>query len=149
MLRPFFGKCGRNFTISRNVTFANPHKIEIGNDVYIATGAWLNGLGGLVIEDEVEISPYVVVDTCVHTFKEHSVFKGGSIVEPISIGNGSWLAAHTVVRAGVNIGSGVLVAGNAAVSKDVPDNMMVGGVPAKIIGPVVEKDPAKIIHSRF
>lgn len=149
MLRPFFGKCGRNFTVSRNVTFASPHKIEIGDNVYIATGAWLNGLGGLIIEDEVEISPYVVIDTCVHTFRDNSVRFGGSVIAPVRIGRGSWLASHALVRAGVTIGSGVLVAGNAAVAKDVPDNMMVGGVPAKIIGPVKPKDASKTIHSRF
>ena len=88
MLRPFFGKCGRNFTISRNVTFASPHNIEIGNDVYIATGAWLNGLGRLIIEDEVEISPYVVIDTCVHAFKDNSVRFGGSVIAPVRIGRG-------------------------------------------------------------
>jgi len=149
MLRPFFKKCGRNFTISRNVTFASPHNIEIGNDVYIATGAWLNGLGRLIIEDEVEISPYVVIDTCIHTFKDNSVRFGGSYVAPIRIGRGSWLAAHAVVRAGVTIGSGVLVAGNAAVTTDVPDNVMVGGVPAKVIGPRTEKDQASVIYGRY
>lgn len=149
MLHPFFAKCGRSFTISRNVTFANPHKIEIGNDVYIATGAWLNGLGGLVIEDEVEISPYVVIDTCIHTFKDNSVRFGGSIIAPVKIGRGSWLAAHAVVKAGVKIGSGVLVAGNAAVVKDVPDNVMVGGVPAKIIGPRAERNRTSVIYGRF
>lgn len=60
-------KCGRNFTVSQNATFANPHNIEIGNNVYIATGAWLNGLGGLVVEDEVEISPYVVGNRHMHS----------------------------------------------------------------------------------
>lgn len=149
LLRPFFKKCGRNFTVSRNVTFASPHNIEIGNDVYIATGAWLNGLGGLKIGSEVKISPYVVIDTCIHTFKDHSVLKGGTVREPIEIGDGSWLAAHVVVRAGVKIGSGVLVAGNAAVTKDIPDNMIAGGVPAKVIGPVKEKDPSKVAFGRF
>jgi maltose O-acetyltransferase len=149
LYRPFFKKCGRRFQLSKNVTFASPHNIEIGNDVYIATGAWLNGLGGLVIEDEVKISPYVVVDTCVHSFINNSVALGGSIAEPVRIGRGSWLAAHVVVRAGVSIGSGVLVAGNAAVVEDVPDNVMVGGVPSVIIGPRKDKNPTQVIHGRF
>jgi len=149
MMRPFFKKCGRNFRISKNVTFASPHNIEIGKDVYIAIGAWLNGLGGLVIEDGVKISPYVVIDTCVHTFKNNSVAFGGSILEPIRIGHGSWLAAHVVVRAGVSIGPGVLVAGNAAVTKDVPENVMVGGVPAKMMGSRRDKDDSLVVHGRF
>lgn len=71
------------------------------------------------------------------------------MVVPIKIGRGSWLAAHAVVRAGVTIGSGVLVAGNAAVTKDVPDNVMVGGVSAKVIGPRRSKSNASIVHGRF
>lgn len=147
MYRPFFKKCGGNFALCKNVTFGNLHKIEIGDNVYIATGAWLNGLGGLIIEDKVQISPYVVIDTCVHVFVDDMV-TDSSITEPIKVGRGTWIASHVVVRAGVTIGSGVLVAGNAAVVKDVPDNVMVAGVPAKVIGPRREKDTSKARHSR-
>jgi len=147
MYRPFFKKCGANFALCKNVTFTNLHNIEIGEAVYIATGAWLNGLGGLVIEDKVQISPYVVIDTCVHVFVD-DVVTDCSITGSVKIGRGTWLASHVVVRAGVTIGSGVLVAGNAAVVKDVPDNVMVGGVPAKVIGPRREKDMSKIRRSR-
>jgi acetyltransferase-like isoleucine patch superfamily enzyme len=53
-----------------------------------------------------------------------------------------------VIKSGVTIGSGVLVAANAAVTKDVPDNVMVGGVPAKIIGPRKDKDSSAAVYSR-
>ena len=48
---------------------------------------------------------------------------------------GSWLAAHVSVKCGVRIGRGNLVAANACVVKDTPDGVVVGGVPAKVIGP--------------
>lgn len=146
---PFIGKCGKNFTLSKGVYLESVHNIQIGNDVYIAPYAWINGLGGVLIEDEVEISPYVVIDTCIHNFKDNSVRKGGSLVAPIKIGRGSWIASHAVIKAGVTIGSGVIIAGNAAVVKDVPDNVMVGGVPAKIIGPRKNKDESKVVYGRF
>ncbi|MHC5061003.1 MAG: acyltransferase [Planctomycetota bacterium] len=105
-------------------------------------------MGGLTIEDEVVIGPYVVISTGTHGFKDNSVRFGGTVMQPVVIGRGTWLAAHTVVRAGVNIGSGVLVAGNAAVSKDVPDNVIVGGVPAKIIKQRTDTD-VPVRYSRF
>jgi acetyltransferase-like isoleucine patch superfamily enzyme len=146
---PFLGKCGKNFTLSKGVYLESVHNIQIGNDVYIAPYAWINGLGGVFIEDEVKISPYVVIDTCTHTFKDNSVGHAGVLVAPVRIGRGSWIASHAIISAGVTIGSGVIIAGNAAVVKDVPDNMMAGGVPARIIGPRKDEDHSKLVYSRF
>ncbi len=146
MVRPFLGKCGRNFQLARGVTFLNSNGIRIGNNVYIATGCWIDGMGGLVIEDEVKISPFVVITTTAHCFKDNSVRFGGSRRTPARIGRGSWIASHVVIS-GAAIGSGTIVGANAVVSTDIPDNVFAGGVPAKVIGPRVDKTPN--IFSRF
>ena len=52
---------------------------------------------------------------------------------PIKIGNDVWIGAHATILAGVTIGNGAVIAAGAVVTKDVPANMVVGGVPAKII----------------
>ena len=134
LFRPFIYKCGRNFQIAKGVQLKSTHRLTIGNNVYFATGVWLNAMGGMTIEDEVVLGPYVVISTGIHQFKNNSVRFGGTIMRPVTIGRGTWLAAHCVVAAGVKIGAGVLVAGNAAVVKDIPDNVMAGGVPAQILG---------------
>lgn len=142
----FLGKCGKNLQLARNVTFLNVSGIEIGNDVYIATGCWIDGMGGLVIEDEVKISPFVVITTTSHCFKGNSVRFGGSHRTPARIGRGSWIASHVVIS-GATIGSGTIVGANAVVSRDLPDNVFAGGVPAKVIGPRIDKEPN--LFSRF
>jgi len=147
LVAPFTGKCGKNLRLARRVTFLNSSGIKIGDNVYIATGCWLDGIGGLTIEDEVELSPYVVITTSSHCFKNNSVRLGGSRTAPTKIGKGSWIAAHVVVVSGANIGSGVIVGANAAVSKDLPDNVFAAGIPAKVIGPRVDKKPN--VFSRF
>jgi acetyltransferase-like isoleucine patch superfamily enzyme len=131
--RPFFKKCGRNFQMASGVMLRDTQNIEIGNDVYIAYYAWLNGMGGVTLEDEVVIGPYVTISSLTHVYKNGSFRFGGARSAPVSIGRGTWLAAHVSVSAGVCIGEGCLVAANSSVTKDVPDRMMVGGVPAKII----------------
>lgn len=148
VFKPFILKCGKHFAVAKYVQLKSTHRLTIGDDVYLATGVWLNAMGGMTIEDEVVMGPYVVISTGMHAFKNNSVKFGGTIMEPVTIGKGSWLAAHAVVRAGVKIGSGVLVAANAAVCKDIPDNVMVGGVPAKAIGPRTDASK-EVRHSRF
>ncbi len=149
LMKPFIYRCGRNFTIAKNVQLKSTHRLTIGDNVYIASGTWLNAMGHLTIGDEVIFGPYVVISTGTHQFRNDSVRFGGTVMEPVSIGRGTWLAAHVSVRAGVKIGSGVLVAANAVVTKDIPDNVVVGGVPAQVIGPRENSTDDHIVHSRF
>jgi len=55
----------------------------------------------------------------------------------IRIGRGTWIAAGVIVVAGVTVGQSCVLAAGAVVTKDVPCNTMVGGVPARIIGNVI------------
>jgi acetyltransferase-like isoleucine patch superfamily enzyme len=141
LVSPFLGRCGKNLTLARAVTFLTPSQIRVGDNVYIATGCWIDGIGGLTIEDEVKLSPFVVVTTSSHCFRNNSVYAGGSRTGSVRIGKGSWLASHVTVVAGSTIGSGCVIGANSVVVKNVPDNMFAGGVPARIIGPRVDKEP--------
>jgi acetyltransferase-like isoleucine patch superfamily enzyme len=111
----------------------NAHALTVGDNVYIATGCWLNCLAGLTIEDEVMLGPYVVISTCQHRFRNGSVRFGGSVAAPVVIGKGSWLGAHAVVKCGVRIGRGNIIGANACVTHDTPDDVVCGGVPATVI----------------
>jgi len=146
LVAPFLGKCGKNLQVARDVTFLNSSGIIIGDNVYIATGCWIDGIGGLTIEDEVELSPFVVIATSSHCFKNDSVRLGGARRRPVKIGKGTWVASHAVIT-GATIGSGTIIGANAVVSKDLPNNVFAGGVPAEVIGPRVDKEPN--IFSRF
>src|SRR5690606_11485550 len=59
--KPFIKECGKGLTLASGVTINYPNKLKIGNNVYLAKGVWLNALGGLDIEDEVVMAPYVVI----------------------------------------------------------------------------------------
>lgn len=133
LARPFIRECGKNFALGAHVTLLNTHNLSVGDDVYIARGTWLNCMAGLTLESEVVLSPYVVISTLQHVFKDGSVKGAGSTAAPVRIGHGSWLAAHASVKSGITVGRGNLVAANAAVVEDTPDDVVVGGVPARII----------------
>ena len=133
LVRPAFKTCGRNFQIGRSVTINFSNRLEIGSDVYIAAGCWLHAWGGITIEDEVQVGPYVVLVTGDHTRKNGSYRFGPSRLGPILLCRGSWLAAHSTVTKNVTIGRGALLAANSVATCDIPPMAMAGGVPARVI----------------
>lgn len=58
---------------------------------------------------------------------------------PIHIGKKVWIGSHATILSGVTIGDNAIVAAGAVVTKDVPANTVVGGVPAKIIKKILEE----------
>ena len=133
LARPFLGRCGQGFELGSQVVILCPESLEVGDLVYIARGSWLNCAGGITIQDQVMLGPYVVISTIQYQLKNQSFRLGELISKPVSIGRGSWLGSHVSVKAGVKIAPGNLIGANACVVKDTPANAMMGGVPARII----------------
>ena len=133
LLRPSFQSCGKNLQVARRVTINFTNCLEIGRDVYIATGCWLHAWGGITLEDEVQLGPYSVLVSGDHTRERGSYRFGPSTLSPIRLCRGSWVAAHATVTKGVTIGRGALVAANSVATHDIPDFAVAGGVPARII----------------
>lgn len=133
LVRPLFKKCGKDFQLGRGVRMLKLERITIGEHVYIAEGCWLGGSAGLNLGDEVMLGPRCLLATANHTFKRGSARYGGSVKAGVRIGRGTWLGAHVVVTPGVEIGSGVAIGANAVVTRNVPDGMIAGGVPARVL----------------
>jgi maltose O-acetyltransferase len=133
LLRPSFKSCEGNLQVARRVTINFSNCVEIGKDVFIATGCWLHGRGGIVLEDEVQLGPYAVLVAGDHTSIDGSYRFGPSDLAPIRVCQGSWIAAHATVTKGVSIGRGAVLTANSLATHDVPPFAMAGGVPARVI----------------
>lgn len=133
LLRPAFRCCGKNLQVARHVTVNFTNRMEIGRDVFLATGCWLHAQAGIALEDEVQIGPYAVLATGDHTQVGGSFRFGPSSVAPIRVREGSWIAAHATVTKGVILGRGALLAANSVATRDVPPFALAAGVPARII----------------
>lgn len=103
--------------------------VTIGDRVFINRDAYIRP--GTTIGDEVRLGPFVRLITDTHEIGPSTRRAGKNRFDPISIGAGSWIGASVTVLGGVSIGRGCVVAAGAVVTNDVPDNTMVGGVPAR------------------
>lgn len=105
--------------------------ISIGKNVFINFDCTFLGMGGITIEDNVLIAPNVKLLSEGHPIspaERHSI-----VPKLIHIKQNAWIGAGAIILQGVTVGENAIVAAGAVVSKDVPDNTVVGGVPAKII----------------
>jgi acetyltransferase-like isoleucine patch superfamily enzyme len=123
--------------IDESTTVFTPFHINYGKNTKIGKNVFINfdcvflDLGGITIEDNVLIAPKVSLLSEGHPTSiedRHSL-----IPQPIHIKKNAWIGANATILPGVTIGENAIVAAGAVVSKDVPDNSIVGGVPAKFI----------------
>lgn len=105
--------------------------IKIGKNVFINFDCVFLDLGGITIEDNVLIAPKVSLLSEGHPLEPEN--RHALVPKPIHIKKNAWIGAGATILQGVTIGENAVVASGAVVSKDVPDNVIVGGIPAKII----------------
>ncbi|WP_352422036.1 sugar O-acetyltransferase [Proteiniphilum sp.] len=105
--------------------------IKIGKNVFINFDCVFLDLGGITIEDNVLIAPKVSLLSEGHPLEPEN--RHALVPKPIHIKKNAWIGAGATILQGVTIGENSVVASGAVVSKDVPDNIIVGGIPAKII----------------
>ena len=104
---------------------------KIGKNVFINFDCVFLDLGGITIEDNVMIAPKVSLLSEGHPVIPEN--RTSLTTAHIRIKKNAWIGAGATILQGVIIGENAIVAAGAVVSKDVPDNTIVGGIPAKII----------------
>ena len=108
-------------------------KLTVGSVTFINAQCFLELTSEIHIGKSVALAEQVMVLTSSHKIGSSSHRSGALFVKPVKIGDGCWIGARAVIFPGVTIGNGSIVAAGAVVTKDVPENVLVGGVPAKII----------------
>ncbi|MDN3676672.1 acyltransferase [Flavobacterium paronense] len=95
-------------------------------------GCYIQGINKVYIGDYTIFAPGVKIISANHDKKDFK--KHDKSIGPIVIGKKCWLGANSVILPGVHLGDNVIVAAGAVVTKSFPSNVVLGGVPAKIIG---------------
>ena len=153
LVKPNLKNVGKNVRVHSGITYRYPGNIEIGNDVTIARRVTLNSenknsqlkiddnviltfdvkidfSGGLHIGKNTLISKNCMIETHDHGLDPHSIPDYKDLV----IGENVWIGMNSTILSDVRIiGSNSIIAAGSIVTKEVPSNCIVGGIPAKII----------------
>ena len=105
----------------------------VGKDCWIGKNLKVNGNGTVTIGDNCDIAPEVTFQTGGHLIGDETRRAGEGVIFNQSVGSGTWIGGRSTILNGTNIGKSCMIAGCACVIKDIPDNSLAGGVPAKII----------------
>ena len=123
-------KIGKNVISYGRFTVVNPGNLAISDNCTINEGVHINCRDSVTIGKEVRISSNVQMHTGRLIL---DVFPRIHSKSPIIIKDNVWIASNVVVLAGVTISENSVIAAGSVVSKDVPPNCLVGGVPAKVL----------------
>ena len=154
-----FHEIGKKSLIYRPLQLDKTKSISIGNNVFVAEGAWLMGgdenvitlriedgtaighfshiigLSSLTIEKNVLIADKVFVSDSTHNYEDINspiLYQGVRSLSPVVIGEGSWICENVCI-CGASIGKHCVIGANSVVTHDIPDYCIAVGSPAKII----------------
>lgn len=125
----FNNTLGENTVIHPPVFTILADKVKIGKNVVILNGFQCMSAGGLTIEDDTMISLNCTIATNNHDFYERNVIT----CKPVHIKRNVWIGVNVTILPGVTIGENAVVGAGAVVTKDVPDNTVVVGSPARVV----------------
>lgn len=111
--------------------------ISFGKDIFINQNVTFVDLGGIVIEDHVLIGPMCRIISVNHLVDPEK--RRGLSVASVKIEENAWLGANVTILPRVTVGKNSIVAADSTVTKDVPQNVIVAGSPARIIKEIREE----------
>lgn len=140
IVEELFGGIGEGWTIYPGFHCDNGKNITIGRHAFINYNVSIMDRGRVTIGDHILLAPNVVITTSNHPLDLQMRRDSLGFASPVTIGNDVWIGANAVILPGVTIGNNVVVAAGAVVTKDIPDNMLVAGVPAHPIRTLERKE---------
>lgn len=133
LLKELFGSTGENLYIEPPFYCDYGYNIHIGQNFFANFNCVFLDVCHIHIGDNCLIGPGVHIYTATHPIDPTERISGLEYGAPVSIGDHVWIGGGAIINPGVKIGNNVVIASGAVVTKDVPDHVVVGGNPAKVI----------------
>lgn len=125
----FMGNIGEGSRVMSPLTVVRGNRVKIGRNVVVMNNSLFMAAGGITIEDDVMIAANVQLISNNHDLYDHQILT----CKPVRLKRNCWIGAGATILPGITVGENAVVAAGAVITKDVEDNMIVGGNPAKII----------------
>lgn len=140
-INKLFNRTGENLALNGYFKALYGKHIDFGDDDFINNNCDFQDSNLIKLGDRVIIGPDTKLYCGSHSLnatKRYGTRENGdkyliSVTKPISIGNDVWIGGNVTIIGGVIIGNNVVIAAGAVVTRNVPNNSLVGGVPAKLI----------------
>lgn len=113
--------------------FSRPANLAVGERAFVNRGCYLDLEAPITLHEDVVVGHGTTIVTSRHTIGPARRRADGVTGRAVTVHAGAWIAARCVVMPGVTIGAGAVVASGAVVTHDVPPNVLVAGVPARVI----------------
>ncbi|ULL16638.1 acetyltransferase [Paenibacillus sp. H1-7] len=133
ILKQLFGSTGMSLYIEPTFRCDYGYNIHVGNNFYANFDCVILDVCEVRIGENCFIAPGVHIYTATHPLNPFERVSGAEFGKPVTIGNNVWIGGRAVINPGITIGDNVVIASGAVVIKDVPNNVVVGGNPAKVI----------------
>ena len=125
----FMDNIGENSRVMPPMTVGRGNKVKIGRNVVVMNNALFMAAGGITIEDGAMVAANAQLISNNHDLYDHAVLT----CKPVHLKRNCWIGAGATILPGVTVGVNAVVAAGAVVTKDVEDNTVVGGNPARVI----------------
>lgn len=125
----FLGNIGEGSRVMPPITVVRGKSVKIGRNVVIMNNALMMAAGGITIDDDVMVAANAQLISNNHDLYDHAVLT----CKPVHLKRNCWIGAGATILPGVTVGENSVVAAGAVVTRDVEDNTVVGGNPARLI----------------
>lgn len=138
LLKELFGQIGEYVHIEPDFKCNYGYNIHIGDNFYAGYNCVILDNAKVSIGDNCIISPQVGIYTLAYPTHAQRRLAGYEYAKPVVIGNNVWIGGGSMINPGVTIGNDVVIAPGSVIISDIPDHVVVGGNPAKIIKEIEE-----------
>ena len=132
-IKELFGSVGKRPVVMPVFNCDNGKNIHVGDYFLANYNVTILDIREFRAGDNVWIGPHTLITTVGHPLNPMGRRKHLGIAKPVTIGNNVWIGGNVTILPGVTIRNNSVIAAGAVVTKNVPDNVLVGGIPAKII----------------
>lgn len=140
ILKQLFKKVPENLVLLAPFQCDYGNHIDLGSDVFINHNCYFMDCAQISVGNHVFIGPDCGFYTATHPLQYSLRNQGLEQALAITIGDNCWIGAKVSVMPGVSIGSGSVIAAGAVVTKNIPENCLAAGVPAKVIRKIIQHE---------